>query len=70
MTPTAVVVGAAVWLGIAVSAVAWLAVVIFARGALPGPKSVARWLLASWLPRLAVLAAWGAAGWHVFCQRP
>lgn len=70
MITAAAVAGAVVWLVIAGCAVAWLGVLALRRGALPGPKSVARWFLASWVPRVAVLAAWGAAGWHIFCQRP
>lgn len=38
--------------------------------ALPGPRQVAHWLLSSWAPRLTLIVIWGAAGWHVFCQRP
>jgi hypothetical protein len=66
----ALVAGATVWLAIAVYSLAWLTVLALVRGARPGPRSVVRWFLASWLPRLAIVAAWGAAGWHVFCQRP
>jgi hypothetical protein len=62
--------GAAVWLVIASGGAVWLAALVMARGSLIGPIRVMRWLLSSWLPRLVVLAAWAAAGWHLFCQRP
>jgi hypothetical protein len=62
--------GAAVWLAVAVSGTVWLVALVLSRGALVGPRRVVRWLVGSWLPRVAVLAAWAAAGWHVFCQRP
>ena len=66
----AIVPGAVVWSVIAGVVVVWLAALARGRGALVGPHSVARWLLGSWLSRGLVIAAWGAAGWHVFCQRP
>ena len=61
--------GAIVWLVLAGSAVAWLVAVAFS-GRLLGPRRVLRWLLGSWLSRAMILVAWGAAGWHIFCQRP
>jgi hypothetical protein len=66
----AVVPGAVVWAVIAGSVVVWLSVLALSRGALVGPRRLARWMLGSWLSRGLILAAWGAAGWHVFCQRP
>ncbi len=65
----AVVAGAWVWLAIVAAASTWLIILAVAPRSLD-PKPVMRWLLASFVPRLAVLAAWGVAGWHVFCQRP
>jgi hypothetical protein len=62
--------GAVVWLVLAGGFVGWLAVLALTSWARVGVRAVVRWLLGSWLPRLALLAAWGAAGWHVFCQRP
>jgi hypothetical protein len=67
---SAIVPGAVVWLALAGSAAVWLGVVAFSVGRLTGPRRVVRWLLGSWLSRGVILAAWGAAGWHVFCQRP
>jgi len=67
---TAVVLGASVWLGIASAAGAWIVALVVWRGVLIGPRRALRWLLSAWVPRLAVLAAWAGAGWHVFCQRP
>jgi hypothetical protein len=65
-----VVAGAWVWLALAAAASVWLIILAVAPGRLVGPKPLRQWLLASFVPRLALLAAWGAAGWHVFCQRP
>jgi hypothetical protein len=70
MTSLAIVPGAAVWLALAVATVGWLAVTALARDSFLGPRRVLRWFLGSWLPRLAVLACWAGAGWHIFCQRP
>ena len=70
MITMALVAGAAVWLAIAACTLAWFAVLALARRVQPGPRSVVHWFLSSWVPRLAALAAWGVAGWHVFCQRP
>jgi hypothetical protein len=66
----ALVAGAAVWLVIAAGAGGWFAVVALSRGLLIGPRRIMRWLLSAWLPRIVLLAVWGAAGWHIFCQRP
>jgi hypothetical protein len=67
---SAVAPGTVVWLALAGSVVVWLGVVALADGRLVGPRRVVRWLLGSWLSRAMILAAWGAAGWHIFCQRP
>jgi hypothetical protein len=61
--------GAIVWLTLAVCTLAWLAVATFTSARVDARRLV-RWLVASWLPRFVMLAAWGAAGWHIFCQRP
>jgi hypothetical protein len=66
----AVVPGTVVWLVLAGSTVVWLGVLALSVGRLAGPRKVVRWFLGSWLTRGLILAAWGAAGWHVFCQRP
>jgi hypothetical protein len=68
--PLALVEGTVVWLGLVACGTIWLAALLVARGALIGPRRVMRWFLRSWLSRLTVLAAWGVAGWHIFCQRP
>jgi hypothetical protein len=65
-----VVPGAVVWLALAATAVVWLGLLALSGGRLTSPRKVVRWFLASWLPRGMLLAAWGVAGWHVFCQRP
>jgi hypothetical protein len=68
---SAVVVGGAVWLVIGAAVCGWL---IFTQVAgpqqVPGVTAVVGWFLSSWLGRVLVLAAWGGAGWHLFCQRP
>ena len=68
----AIVPGAVVWSVLAGVGLVWLAVLAlrFRSGALLGPRRLARWLLGSWLSRGVLIAAWGAAGWHTFCQRP
>jgi hypothetical protein len=66
----AVVPGAVVWLTLAASAVVWVGVVALSAGRLVGPRRALRWFLGSWLSRGVILAAWAAAGWHIFCQRP
>jgi len=65
-----VVPGTVVWVALAAGVVVWLGVLALSAGRFVGPRGVMRWLLGSWLSRGIVLAAWGAAGWHVFCQRP
>jgi hypothetical protein len=62
--------GAIVWLVLAACTVAWLAIVTITSARFIGARRLVRWLVASWLPRFVLLAAWGAAGWHIFCQRP
>jgi hypothetical protein len=62
--------GAVAWLVLAGSALAGLGALALPGGRLVGPRRVVRWLLSSWLPRGVLLVAWGAAGWHIFCQRP
>jgi hypothetical protein len=70
MSSIAVVPGTVVWSVLATAIVLWLAVLFLASGALPGPTRLARWLVGSWLSRSMMVCAWGAVGWHVFCQRP
>jgi hypothetical protein len=67
---TAVVPGTVVWVALAAGVLVWLAVLARSPGRFVGPRRVVRWFLASWLSRGIVLAAWAAAGWHIFCQRP
>jgi hypothetical protein len=62
--------GTVVWLVLAGGVVGWAAVLALTSWTRVGPRPVLRWLLGSWASRLVLLAAWGAAGWHVFCQRP
>jgi hypothetical protein len=62
--------GSVVWLSLAAGVVGWLAILALAPRTLVGPRRVVHWLLASWPSRLMILAAWAAAGWHMFCQRP
>ena len=69
MTP-AVVPGTVVWEALAAGVVVWVGVLALSFGRFVGPRRVMRWFLASWLSRGLVLAAWAAAGWHIFCQRP
>jgi hypothetical protein len=70
MTFLAVAPGTVVWSVLATAVVLWLAVLLLAATALPGPARLVRWLVGAWLPRLLMVVAWGAIGWHVFCQRP
>jgi hypothetical protein len=37
---------------------------------LPGPLAALRAVVATRAGRVLALAAWGGAGWHLFCQRP
>jgi hypothetical protein len=67
---SAVVAGTVVWVALAAGAAVWLAVLALSAGRFIGPRRVVRWFLGSWLSRGIVLVAWGAAGWHIFCQRP
>jgi hypothetical protein len=69
MTSIAVEPGAIVWAVMAACIVVWL-IVLLASTSLVGPRRVARWLLGSWPSRLVMVLAWGAIGWHIFCQRP
>ena len=62
-------VGAVVWSIIGAAWAAWLVVTVAVRR-LPGPVAALRVLLGSRTGRFLALAAWGAAGWHLFCQRP
>jgi hypothetical protein len=62
--------GTVVWLALAGSVVVWLGVLALSSGRVVGPRRLVRWFLGSWLSRCVILAAWGAAGWHIFCQRP
>jgi hypothetical protein len=64
------VLGATVWLVLAIGATLWLGMVLVFRRSLIGPRSVLRWATSAWLPRVALMACWGVAGWHIFCQRP
>lgn len=64
-------VGAVVWAILAGVVAVWLVVTASAGPRrLPGIVDVVRWFLRSWLGRVLALAAWGGAGWHLFCQRP
>jgi len=65
-----IVPGAVVWLALAGSVVVCLCVLARSSGRVVGPRRLVRWLLGSWLSRCVILAAWGAGGWHIFCQRP
>jgi hypothetical protein len=64
------VIGAAIWLALAIGTLAWAGVLIVARGSVLSLRALARWLVSAWIPRLLVLSFWAVAGWHVFCQRP
>ncbi len=61
--------GAAVWVVIGAAWVLWLLATRLVRP-LPGIESVVHTFLGSWAGRLAALAAWAEAGWHLFGQRP
>ena len=62
-------VGDVVWAVIGAAWVVWLALTA-ARPALAGIVRLVRALVGSWLGRFVALAAWGGAGWHLFCQHP
>jgi hypothetical protein len=62
-------VGAVVWAVIGGCWVVWTGTTLWVRR-LPGPAQVVRAFLGSWTGRLIALAAWGGAGWHLFCQHP
>jgi hypothetical protein len=70
MIDAAIAPGSVVWLALAAGIVTWLALLALKPGAFLGPRRLLRWILTSWLPRILAIVAWGAAGWHVFCQRP
>jgi hypothetical protein len=70
MTSLAIVPGTVVWLAIVAGIAVWLALLSFGSRALVGPRRMVRWLLSSWLSRSLMVIAWGAVGWHIFCQRP
>jgi hypothetical protein len=70
VTAAAIAPGSVVWAALAAGLIGWMSVLALSSRALIGPRRVMRWLLASWPSRCALLAAWGAAGWHIFCQRP
>ena len=61
--------GAVVWAVIGGAWVLWLVVTTLVRP-LPSAASVVRAFVCSWAGRCIALAAWGEAGWHLFCQRP
>jgi hypothetical protein len=61
--------GAVVWSVIGGAWALWIAVTAVVRP-LPNLASVVRAFLGSWAGRALALAAWGGAGWHLFCQRP
>ena len=66
----AVVAGATVWLILLAGIALWSAVLARHRELWLGSRLIVRWLLSSWLSRIALLAFWAIAGWHIFCQRP
>jgi hypothetical protein len=62
--------GSALWLALGAAATL-LAVAGEARPRrLPRLADLAHWWMASWVGRIALLAAWAEAGFHVFTQRP
>lgn len=69
---TGLVLGDAVWAGLAAALVVVLVVttVLARRGTVPSVVDVLRWFLGCWTGRLSALALWAVAGWHLFCQRP
>lgn len=62
-------IGELVWAAIAAMLIIWI-VVTFLIDQIPSIFSVLRWFLNCWIGRLFLLAAWGEAGWHMFCQHP
>jgi hypothetical protein len=64
-----VTVGAVVWAVIGGAWAVWLVVTAAVRP-LPSVLRVVRAFCGSWAGRAIALAAWGGAGWHLFCQRP
>lgn len=62
-------VGATVWAVIGAAWVTWLVATTLVRP-LPGLARVLHAFVGSWAGRALSLAAWGGAGWHIFCQRP
>ena len=66
----AIIAGATVWLVLLAGIAVWSAVLARNRELLLGSRLIVRWLLSSWLPRIALLAFWAISGWHIFCQRP
>ncbi len=66
----AIVAGATVWLILLAGIALWSAVLARHRELWLGSRLVVRWLLSSWLSRIAILTLWAVAGWHIFCQRP
>ena len=66
----AIVAGATVWLVLLAGIAVWSAVLVRNRELLLGSRLIVRWFLSSWMPRIALLAFWAIAGWHIFCQRP
>jgi hypothetical protein len=66
----AIVAGATVWVILLAGIAVWSAVLARHRELLLGSRLIVRWLLSSWMSRIALLAFWAIAGWHIFCQRP
>lgn len=61
--------GAVVWAVIGAAWVLWLVASAVVHP-LPGALRVLHGFVGSWFGRAISLAAWGGAGWHLFCQRP
>lgn len=66
----AIVAGATVWLVLLAIAAVWSAILVRNRELLFGSRLIVRWLLSSWMSRIALVTFWAIAGWHIFCQRP
>jgi hypothetical protein len=66
----AIVAGATVWLILLAGIAVWSAVLARRRELWLASRLIVRWLLSSWMSRIALLAFWAIAGWHIFCQRP